>query len=422
MAADANGHEAGLAFLKAKASTPGVTVLPSGLQYRVIREGTGLAHPTVSSPCECHYAGRLLDGTEFDSSYKRGSPTTFAPNQVIKGWTEAMQLMVEGDKWEMYIPMELAYGPNGKPPKIPPKATLIFIMEIVKIKGATTAKEVVFPQWTEDQLKLWTAKDEASIQKWCDARTKSWEDGNMRDAHPTKEGFEAWLQKQSLSSKNKSLYKRTRPQKKSAVLWVHGLGDTGEGWQGQFGPVQCQLADVKFHHPTAPEQFVTCNGSPSTSWFDIATIPVAKGEPEAPKGVAESKSTLHALLEEIERSGVPADKIILGGFSQGGAMSLNAGLSYPRTLGGIISISGWCTHRADVESWMSDAGKKTPVLMLSGDGDPVVDISVTRQSGDLLKAVLGDGITVQYPKRDSHQASEEEMTQVMQFMTERLSY
>merc|ERR1712039_744700 len=90
---------------------------------------------TADSPCDCHYEGTLVSGKEFDSSYKRGTPTTFAPNQVIKGWTEAMQLMVEGDKWEMYIPYNLAYGERGMPPVIPAKSTLIFTMEIIKIKG-----------------------------------------------------------------------------------------------------------------------------------------------------------------------------------------------------------------------------------------------------------------------------------------------
>merc|ERR1712118_202992 len=77
----------------------------------------------------------LPSGPKFDSSYDRGSPTTFAPNQVIKGWTEAMQLMVEGDKWEMYIPSDLAYGESGSPPKIPGGSALVFRMEILKIKG-----------------------------------------------------------------------------------------------------------------------------------------------------------------------------------------------------------------------------------------------------------------------------------------------
>jgi len=208
---DPNGKEAGIKFLEANKSKEGVIVLPSGLQYKVLNEGPGMAHPTVNSPCECHYAGRLLDGTEFDSSYKRGKPTTFAPNQVIKGWTEAMQLMVEGDKWEMYIPMELAYGPSGKPPKIPAAATLIFQMEICKIKGETKAKNMVFPEWTAEQLALWTAKDEESCQKWRESRVKAWEEGDkkLKDSHPEREGFEVWLDKQCKSARDKSLWKRT---------------------------------------------------------------------------------------------------------------------------------------------------------------------------------------------------------------------
>eukprot|EP00441_Pelagodinium_beii_P024492 CAMPEP_0197660518 /NCGR_PEP_ID=MMETSP1338-20131121/50890_1 /TAXON_ID=43686 ORGANISM="Pelagodinium beii, Strain RCC1491" /NCGR_SAMPLE_ID=MMETSP1338 /ASSEMBLY_ACC=CAM_ASM_000754 /LENGTH=341 /DNA_ID=CAMNT_0043237879 /DNA_START=59 /DNA_END=1084 /DNA_ORIENTATION=+ len=208
--ADPNGREASKQFLEENKGKEGVITLTSGLQYKVLKEGSGMEHPKVSTPCECHYAGRLLDGTEFDSSYKRGAPSTFAPNQVIKGWTEAMQLMVQGDKWEMYIPMELAYGPNGKPPKIPPAAALIFIMEIVKIKGETVAKQIVFPDWTAEQLALWTEKDQAACEKWRDAKVKSWEEGKLRDLHESKEAFDAWLDKQCLSSKNKSLWKRTR--------------------------------------------------------------------------------------------------------------------------------------------------------------------------------------------------------------------
>merc|ERR1712146_191849 len=117
----------------------GVITLPSGLQYKLLREGTGDSHPTADSPCDCHYEGRTAqswpNGEKFDSSYDRGSPTSFAPNQVIKGWTEAMQLMVEGDKWEMYIPSELGYGDGGSPPKIKGGDTLIFQMEILKING-----------------------------------------------------------------------------------------------------------------------------------------------------------------------------------------------------------------------------------------------------------------------------------------------
>merc|ERR1711998_775685 len=125
----------GTKILEDNKGKEGVTTLPSGLQYKILKKGSGAHHPTVDSSCECHYEGTLIDGTEFDSSYKRGSPTSFAPNQVIKGWTEAMQLMVEGDKWEMYIPSDLAYGERGSPPKIPGGSALVFRMEIIKIKG-----------------------------------------------------------------------------------------------------------------------------------------------------------------------------------------------------------------------------------------------------------------------------------------------
>lgn len=131
----AGTNEEGLAYLEENKNKEGVITLPSGLQYKVLKKGEGVYHPTVDSPCSCHYAGTLIDGTQFDSSYDRGEPTTFAPNQVIKGWTEAMQLMVEGDKWEMYIPSDLGYGDRGSPPKIPGGSVLVFTMEILEIQG-----------------------------------------------------------------------------------------------------------------------------------------------------------------------------------------------------------------------------------------------------------------------------------------------
>ena len=101
----------GKAWLAMKEKEDGVVATGSGLLYKVLKSGAeGAKKPRVDSPCECHYKGTLIDGREFDSSYSRGSPATFAPNQVIKGWTEAMQLMKEGDHWELYIPSELAYG------------------------------------------------------------------------------------------------------------------------------------------------------------------------------------------------------------------------------------------------------------------------------------------------------------------------
>ena len=110
----------------------GVKVTSTGLQYRVIKEGTG-AQPTATDEVTVHYTGKLLDGTVFDSSVNRGEPATFPLNRVIPGWTEGVQLMKEGAKYEFYIPSDLAYGPNGVPNAIPPHATLIFEVELISI-------------------------------------------------------------------------------------------------------------------------------------------------------------------------------------------------------------------------------------------------------------------------------------------------
>ena len=135
LAASATASNAeGEAFLKANAAKEGVTVLPSGLQYKVLSSGLeGAKQPNASSPCKCHYKGTLISGTEFDSSYKRRAPATFAPNQVVAGWTEAMQLMKEGDKWQLFLPSELAYGNSQRGAHITPGSVLIFELEILEV-------------------------------------------------------------------------------------------------------------------------------------------------------------------------------------------------------------------------------------------------------------------------------------------------
>lgn len=121
----------GKAFLEENAKKEGVVTTDSGLQYKVIREGTGDS-PSADSTVEVDYKGTLIDGTEFDSSYARGEPVQFPVNGVIKGWTEALQMMKEGAKWELYIPSDLAYGPGGAGGLIGPNATLIFEVELHK--------------------------------------------------------------------------------------------------------------------------------------------------------------------------------------------------------------------------------------------------------------------------------------------------
>jgi len=120
------------AFLEANAQKDGVVVLPSGLQYKILEKGKG-ASPKATDRVKVHYRGTLSNGKEFDSSYSRGQPAAFAVTGVIKGWTEALQLMKVGGKWELYIPYELAYGKGGRPPTIPPASTLIFQVELLDI-------------------------------------------------------------------------------------------------------------------------------------------------------------------------------------------------------------------------------------------------------------------------------------------------
>ncbi len=124
--------EQGKQFLEENAKKEGVVTTASGLQYKVIREGDG-PKPTAADEVEVHYRGTLIDGTEFDSSYKRGQPLTFPLSRVIAGWTEGVQRMPIGSKYEFYIPYNLAYGEKGAGGLIPPFAALIFEVELLRI-------------------------------------------------------------------------------------------------------------------------------------------------------------------------------------------------------------------------------------------------------------------------------------------------
>ena len=125
-------RKAGEDFLAENAKKEGVVVLPSGLQYTVLTEGTG-AQPKATDQVKCHYEGRLIDGTVFDSSYQRGEPAVFPLNGVIAGWTEGVQLMKEGAKYRFFIPYNLAYGERGTGNSIPPYAALVFDVELIKV-------------------------------------------------------------------------------------------------------------------------------------------------------------------------------------------------------------------------------------------------------------------------------------------------
>lgn len=125
--------EEGEEFLAENKKREGVKTLPSGLQYEVIEAGDGKS-PEATDTVVTNYKGTLIDGTEFDSSYKRGKPATFPVNGVIKGWTEVLQLMKTGAKWKVYVPSDLAYGNRGAGPLIGPNSTLIFEIELLEVK------------------------------------------------------------------------------------------------------------------------------------------------------------------------------------------------------------------------------------------------------------------------------------------------
>lgn len=128
----AENLRAGQAFMAENADREGVISLPSGLQYRVVEQGEGVS-PAVTDRVSVHYEGRLVDGTVFDSSLERGEPAVFPVAGVISGWTEALQLMSEGAKWEIFLPADLAYGERGAPPVIGPNAVLVFDVQLLKV-------------------------------------------------------------------------------------------------------------------------------------------------------------------------------------------------------------------------------------------------------------------------------------------------
>jgi FKBP-type peptidyl-prolyl cis-trans isomerase FklB len=128
----AMAKEAGQTFLEQNKTKEGVKVTASGLQYKVNTSGSGKS-PAPGDQVTVHYTGKLLDGTVFDSSVERGEPITFGVSEVIPGWTEALQLMKEGDKWTLYIPYNLGYGERGAGPQIPPYSTLVFDVELIKV-------------------------------------------------------------------------------------------------------------------------------------------------------------------------------------------------------------------------------------------------------------------------------------------------
>lgn len=196
---------------------------------------------------------------------------------------------------------------------------------------------------------------------------------------------------------------------------------------GQFDEVSRAVPGVKFHHPTAPEQPLTCSGGDvTTSWFDIVKWqppmkPIGLDEPDRPTGLDKTVKFIHDQIETLEKSGVPSDKIVIGGFSQGGTAAILAGLTCPKKIGGIACISGWATYRDELATKVNPANEAVPCLFCCGKQDPVIDNKLNKKSEEVLKAVLGDHLNYMETNRAEHFQTSSEMRQVQQFIAKCLS-
>lgn len=177
------------------------------------------------------------------------------------------------------------------------------------------------------------------------------------------------------------------------IIWLHGLGDSGAGWhhlRNELG-----LRSVQYTFPDAPIQPVTCNGGmPMPSWMDLVKIPVEVQDPEDGPGLTASTATVHKIIDGVVEKGTPSDKIVLGGFSQGGGMALLAGYSYSKPLAGIVSFSGWAAQRDGFDKRVGEgANAKTPAFIGHGTMDEVVLPSCGEDSKNKLEAL---GVPVSY--------------------------
>lgn len=200
-----------------------------------------------------------------------------------------------------------------------------------------------------------------------------------------------------------------------AVIWMHGLGDRGASWSGLPRELEGDFKGVNWQFPDAPILPVTCNGgAPCPSWFDLQAIPVGEAEPDDEVNLNKAVATIHALVDEQVAAGVQPSRIFLGGFSQGGAISLLAGLQYKERLGGIISCSGWLPMREKVQ--LNDNSRQTPVLLAHGDADQVVLYSLAKVAADKLKEGGSTSVVQKTYPRLQHSTCGEEMQDVSQFL------
>uniref|UniRef100_A0A7S2V262 Phospholipase/carboxylesterase/thioesterase domain-containing protein n=1 Tax=Fibrocapsa japonica TaxID=94617 RepID=A0A7S2V262_9STRA len=214
------------------------------------------------------------------------------------------------------------------------------------------------------------------------------------------------------------------PNTDAAVIWFHGLGDTYRGWSFLKRQFSQKMPWVRWVFPNAPTQPVTCNGGARmTSWFDIIDIPVGPEEPDSPDGLEESIANVHAIIEKLEQEGVPPERIVVGGFSQGAVLSMAAGIRFPKKLAGIVGFSGWVTKKDELQGLLGDnssaANAKTPMLVCHGRADNVVLFSLGRQGVELMSS-LGASVTFESYPGVGHSSCPQELAELQEFLLQNL--
>ena len=215
----------------------------------------------------------------------------------------------------------------------------------------------------------------------------------------------------------------TKPLPTRACIWLHGLGaPSSESWQRMLQGVADSCTGLLICFPRAPAGSVGAYpGRSLARWFDIATVPVGLNEPQCPTGLQDAVEGIHRLLDDLIEQGVPSERVVLGGFSQGGATALAAGLSYPSRLGGLCSISGWCIYRKALQGNTHRANVRVPIFFSAGTSDPVVDFRLARNSGEVLRGQLGDHVIVRHEHRAAHPPKQAEMEAAACFLRETLN-
>ncbi|KAI7874631.1 Phospholipase/carboxylesterase [Lichtheimia hyalospora FSU 10163] len=206
----------------------------------------------------------------------------------------------------------------------------------------------------------------------------------------------------------------------ATVFWFHGLGDSGAGWSFLADELSNMFPHVKWILPNAPMIPITINqGMRMPGWFDLSGLDRSIAQNQDEKGMLSSMTSINALIRNEVDSGIPSERIVIGGFSQGCVMSLLTGLTSEYKFGGVVGCSGWLGMHEKFASMASDANKKTPILMCHGDADPVVDYNIGKESATFLEK-LGYDIKFKTYSGLVHSASPQELADIASFLKERL--